>query len=133
MKIEPGTLLGRYEIRSKIGAGGMGEVYLAQDTRLRRLVALKLLLKKYTQDRERMGRFEQEACAASGLNHPNIVTVYDVDAADGTHFIATEFVEGETLRQRMKRGRMKLVVMRAIHARQSLIIRIRCPERPHRN
>src|SRR6516164_2519593 len=89
--LKPGTKIGRYEIRSPLGAGGMGEVYLAQDTRLGRKVALKILPDEVAADPDRMKRFEQEARAASALNHPNIVTIYDVDQAGSTHFIAAEF------------------------------------------
>src|SRR5437899_4067451 len=108
MSIQTGTRLGRYEIRSKIGAGGMGEVYLAQDTKLDRKVALKILPAEIAADRGRMNRFVQEAKAASGLNHPNIITIYEIDETDSGHFIATEFIEGETLRQRMRDTPMKL-------------------------
>ena len=108
MSITAGTKIGRYEIRSKIGAGGMGEVYLAQDTRLRRKVALKILPAEVASDRQRMERFVQEAQAASALNHPNIITIYEIDATDSAHFIVTEFIDGETLRQRMGLGDMKL-------------------------
>jgi eukaryotic-like serine/threonine-protein kinase len=80
--MEPGTKLGRYEIRSKIGAGGMGEVYLALDARLDRKVALKILPQEFAADPDRMKRFVQEAKAASGLNHPNIMTIYEIDQAD---------------------------------------------------
>ncbi len=108
MALESGHRLGRYEVRSLVGAGGMGEVYLAHDTKLERKVALKLLLARYTTSEDRLRRFSQEARAASGLNHPNIVTVHDVDVHDGTHYITTEFVEGETLRGRLRRGRIPL-------------------------
>ncbi len=77
--LNPGTKLGRYEIRSQLGAGGMGEVYLAQDTRLDRKVALKILPGEVAGDPDRMKRFVQEAKAASGLNHPNIITIYEID------------------------------------------------------
>src|SRR5437016_3128133 len=93
--------ISHYRILQQLGAGGMGEVYLAEDTRLGRKVALKLLPAEFTKDADRVRRFEQEARAASALNHPNIITIYDIAQADGIHFIATEFVEGETLRQRM--------------------------------
>ncbi|HEV7843314.1 MAG TPA: serine/threonine-protein kinase, partial [Pyrinomonadaceae bacterium] len=87
----------------------MGEVYLAQDTTLRRPVAIKLLPAKYTGDSDRLQRFEQEACAASALNHPNIITIHEIEQAnDGSHFIITEFIDGETLRQRMAQGRMTM-------------------------
>ncbi len=96
--LPPGTKLGRYEIRSKIGAGGMGEVYLAQDARLERTVALKILPAKVAADRQRMQRFIQEARAASGLNHPNILTIHEIEQINSTHLIATEFINGKTLR-----------------------------------
>ncbi|MGB9181877.1 MAG: protein kinase [Pyrinomonadaceae bacterium] len=108
MSIEAGTHLGRYEIRSSLGAGGMGEVYLAQDTKLRRPVALKLLPAKFTADEDRLRRFEQEACAASALNHPNIITIHEIGQEDSVHFMATEFVEGETLHHRLKRKPLRL-------------------------
>lgn len=104
MAISAGTTLGRYEIRSLIGAGGMGEVYLAHDTQLRRPVALKLLPANFTQDEDRLRRFEQEAYAASALNHPNILTIYEIGHVDSTRFIAMEYVEGETLRQHVSRS-----------------------------
>jgi serine/threonine-protein kinase len=91
-----------------IGAGGMGEVYLAQDTRLRRKVAIKMLSPELTGDQRGMRRFEQEAHAASALNHPNILTIYEFSQADGLHFIVSEFVEGVTLRQKMRGGRLEL-------------------------
>ncbi len=84
MAISAGTTLGRYEVRSLLGAGGMGEVYLAQDTQLRRPVALKLLPVIFTQDEDRLRRFEQEAYAASALNHPNILTIYEIGHIDST-------------------------------------------------
>src|SRR5215475_4983347 len=102
MALTIGTKLGRYEIRSQLGAGGMGEVYLAQDTRLDRKVALKILPDEVAADPDRMRRFVQEARAASGLNHPNIITIYEIDQADATAFIAAEFIEGSTLRERMR-------------------------------
>jgi len=102
MALTIGTKLGRYEVRSQLGAGGMGEVYLAQDTRLDRKVALKILPSEVAADPDRMKRFVQEAKAASGLNHPNIITIYEIDQADSTFFIATEFIEGSTLRERMR-------------------------------
>jgi serine/threonine protein kinase len=99
-----GAKLSRYEIRSKLGEGGMGEVYLAEDTLLRRLVAVKVLPLEVTENRERLARFEHEAVAASGLNHPNILTVFEISEADSTRFIVTEFVDGETLLERMNRA-----------------------------
>src|SRR5215471_13008311 len=98
----PGQRLGRYKIVSLIGSGGMGEVYLAEDSKLGRNVALKLLLTSFTEDENRVSRFAQEARAASALNHPNILTIHEVDEIDGVHFIATEFIEGKTLRQRIE-------------------------------
>jgi serine/threonine protein kinase/tetratricopeptide (TPR) repeat protein len=108
MIIGHGTQLGRYEIRSKIGVGGMGEVYLAHDTQLDRLVALKILPPEIAADTQRMQRFIQEAKTASSLNQSNILTVFEIGKAASTHFIATEFVDGETLRQRMARKRPRL-------------------------
>ena len=99
MTLPTGTQLGRYEIRAKIGEGGMGEVYLAQDKKLGRKVALKILPAEVASNQERMGRFVQEAKAAAQLNHPNIAHVYEIDEADGRHFIAMEFIDGETMRE----------------------------------
>src|SRR5262245_39231779 len=96
-----GQQVGPYQILSLLGAGGMGEVHLALDTRLGRKVAVKLLLDEFTTDAERLQRFEQEARAASALNHPNIITVHEIGEMEGRRFIVTEYVEGETLRQRM--------------------------------
>ena len=101
MTLDAGTKLGRYEIRSKIGEGGMGEVYLGRDTQLGRDVAVKVLPSNYSQDTERLHRFEQEACAASALNHPNILTIYDVGTHDGSPYVVSELLEGQTLRQRI--------------------------------
>ncbi|MDQ2920851.1 MAG: serine/threonine-protein kinase, partial [Acidobacteriota bacterium] len=103
-----GQFFGPYQINARIGTGGMGEVYLAQDSRLGRKVALKMLPDYFTRDDERVRRFQQEARAASALNHPNIITIYEIGQIDSRHFIATEFIEGETLRQRMARTRMKI-------------------------
>ena len=106
--VAPGAELGHYKILSMIGAGGMGEVYLAQDTRLRRKVAIKLLSPELTGDQRGLRRFEQEALAASALNHPNILTIYEFGQAEGIHFIVCEYVEGLTLRQKMSEGRLEL-------------------------
>lgn len=95
------TQLGPYKIIALIGSGGMGEVYRARDTRLLRDVALKVLPASFTNDPERLRRFEQEARAVAALNHPNIVSVYDVGQANGVHYIVSELLEGETLRQRI--------------------------------
>ncbi len=104
MSLSPNTKLGRYEIRSKIGAGGMGEIYLADDTRLGRTVALKILPAELANDYQRMTRFVQEAKTASALNHPNILTIYEVEEIDSINLIATEFIDGDTLRSRINRG-----------------------------
>src|SRR5499426_3482053 len=101
MTMEAGTKLGRYEIRSKIGEGGMGDVYLARDTQLGRDVAVKVLPSTYSDDKERLHRFEQEACAASALNHPNILSIYDVGTNDSSPYVVSELLEGQTLRQRI--------------------------------
>jgi len=106
--IPPNTTLAHYTILNKIGEGGMGEVYLAQDTKLDRKVALKLLPEAVASNQERMRRFVQEAKSASALNHPNIITIYEVGEAASRHFISTEFIDGHTLRQKMKKGALKL-------------------------
>jgi serine/threonine protein kinase/Tfp pilus assembly protein PilF len=103
MTTPTGAQFGPYKITAPLGKGGMGEVCLAEDTRLQRQVALKLLPSEFTQDAERLRRFALEAKTASGLNHPNILTIYDIGAAQDTHFIATEYIAGETLRERLQR------------------------------
>ncbi|HMJ25973.1 MAG TPA: protein kinase [Pyrinomonadaceae bacterium] len=103
-----GTRLGRYEIRSPLGAGGMGEVYLAMDTILDRKVALKILPDDVAANQDRMRRFVQEAKAAATLNHPNIAHIYEIGESQGTHFIAMEFVDGVTLREKIHRERTEL-------------------------
>lgn len=103
----PNSRISHYRIVSKIGAGGMGEVYLAQDTKLDRKVALKVLPPLANANPDRMRRFVQEAKAASALNHPNILTIHEIDQADSVHFIATEFIDGETLRRHMQTVAMK--------------------------
>src|SRR5437016_6179925 len=107
MTFDTGAKLGRYEIRSQIGAGGMGEVYLATDTELDRTVAIKILPEALASDQQRLQRFVQEAKAASALNHPHILTIHEIGTFGNSRFIATEFIDGETLRQRMNAG-MKL-------------------------
>ena len=99
MTIETGTKLGHYEIRAKIGAGGMGEVYLAQDTKLDRKVAIKFLNEEFSRDSDKLNRFIQEAKAASALNHPNILTVHEIGEIDGKNYISTELIDGQTLRK----------------------------------
>src|SRR6202163_4010245 len=98
----PGARLGHYKIKSKIGAGGMGEVYLAQDTKLDRKVALKILPADLAANQDRMRRFVQEAKAAAALNHPNIAHIYEIGESDGVNFIAMEFVDGKTLREEIQ-------------------------------
>jgi eukaryotic-like serine/threonine-protein kinase len=109
MTLASGTRFGRYEVRSKIGAGGMGEVYLTQDIELERTVALKLLPTTLASDQQRMSRFIQEAKAASALNHPNILTIYEIGRYDSTRFIVTEYIDGITLRQHLAAKPIKLV------------------------
>ena len=101
MPIDEGTRLGRYEIRAKIGEGGMGEVYLGQDTKLDRRVAIKFLNEECSKDADKLNRFIQEAKAASALNHPNILTVYEIGEIEGKNYIATELIDGHTLRQHL--------------------------------
>src|SRR4029434_1840944 len=96
-----GEHLAHYRVLSSLGAGGMGDVYLAEDTRLGRQIALKVLPAQYTTHADRVSRIDQEARAASALNHPNIVTIHEIGRADSWHFIATEFIEGETLREHL--------------------------------
>ncbi len=108
MTIEIGAVFNHYEILSAIGAGGMGEVYLARDIHLERKVALKLLPEKYTAESELLHRFIQEAKTASALNHPNIITIHEIGENNGTHYIATEYIEGETLREKIKNDLLDL-------------------------
>src|SRR5260370_5307074 len=107
-ELSPDSNLSHYRIVSKLGAGGMGEVYLAQDTKLDRKVAVKILPAEVEAHPDRMRRFVQEAKAASALNHPNLITIYEIDETESGHFIATEFIDGETLREHMWRVPMKL-------------------------
>src|SRR5512134_2523932 len=104
MSLSAGTRLGPYEIVAPLGAGGMGEVYRARDTRLGREVAVKVLLPEVSGDESRRHRFEQEASSASALNHPNIVAVYDVGSHESTIYLAMELVEGRTLREMLAAG-----------------------------
>jgi serine/threonine-protein kinase len=100
-ELSPNTTLSHYRIVSKIGAGGMGEVYLAQDTKLDRKVAIKFLHEEFSKDADKLNRFVQEAKAASALNHPNILTVYEIGQVDGKNYIATELIDGKTLREHL--------------------------------
>ncbi|MGH9856595.1 MAG: serine/threonine protein kinase, partial [Acidobacteriota bacterium] len=97
-------VISHYRIIQKLGAGGMGEVFLAEDITLGRRVALKMLPQEHTKDPARLQRFKQEAKAASGLNHPNIVTIHEFGEAEGQHFLVTEFIDGETLRQTLRKS-----------------------------
>src|SRR5687768_1570644 len=108
MALAAGTKLARYEIRSQIGAGGMGEVYLAFDTELDRMVAIKILPEAVASDTQRLQRFIREAKSASALNHPHILTIHEIGSVDNIRFIATEFIDGQTLRQRITEG-VKLI------------------------
>src|SRR5499426_877163 len=108
-----GSVIGHYQLLSKLGEGGMGEVFLAQDERLGRRVALKVLPAEFTSNRDRLRRFEQEARAASALNHPNIITIHEIGQtkieSGDLHFIAQEFIEGQTLRRRIEQGALSLL------------------------
>ena len=104
MPLAPGVKLGHYEIVAPLGAGGMGEVYRARDTILKREVAIKILPDSYSSDTERLRRFQLEAEAAAALNHPNILTVHQVGQQDGISYIVTELLQGETLREKLRRG-----------------------------
>ena len=99
--ISPNTTLAHYRIVLKIGAVGMSEVYLAQDTRFDRKVAIKFLHEEFSKDADKLGRFAEEAKAASALNHPNILTVYEFGAVDGKNYIATELIDAKTLREHL--------------------------------
>src|SRR3974390_2148245 len=104
MPLTAGTKLGPYEIQSPLGAGGMGEVYRAKDTRLDRIVAIKILPAQFSTDPARQQRFEREAKAISALNHANVCTLHDVGSQDGIDYLVMEYVEGESLAQRLMKG-----------------------------
>src|SRR5579872_1451908 len=104
MPFSAGTKLGPYEIQSLLGAGGMGEVYRARDTRLSRIVAIKILPESLASDHDRLDRFQDEARILSGLNHPNLMAIHDVGSQEGIHFLVSEFLEGQTLRERLVAG-----------------------------
>src|SRR5215471_5143306 len=118
MAIKSETRLGPYEIVSAIGAGGMGEVYRARDPRLKRDVAIKVLPASFSSDPQRLHRFEQEANAAAALNHPNILAVHDIGQQDGSPYIVSELLDGETLRERLRGG--ALPVRKAIDYAQQI-------------
>jgi serine/threonine protein kinase len=128
VNVKPALMVGQavahYQIVAPLGKGGMGEVYLASDTKLNRKVALKILPAEFTNHKERLRRFIQEAKTASSLNHPNIITIHEIGQAESTHFIATEFIDGQTLRQLLAHTRMTLpeileVSMQAANALQA--------------
>ena len=104
MALTSGTKLGPYEIESLVGAGGMGEVYRAHDSRLDRTVAIKVLPASFSADRDRLQRFAQEARAAAALNHPNILSIFDIGEEQGAPYVVSELLEGETLRERLRNG-----------------------------
>src|SRR5262245_33557445 len=107
MALTSGSRFGAYEIISPLGSGGMGEVYLGRDTRLGRDVAIKILPSEFSSHADRLRRFEQEARSASALNHPNIITIYEIGASDSNSFIAMEYVDGKTLRELLPAGPMQ--------------------------
>ncbi|MCZ6600517.1 MAG: serine/threonine-protein kinase, partial [Acidobacteria bacterium] len=104
MALKPGTRLAHYEVTALIGAGGMGEVYRATDTKLRREVAIKVLPDEYSKNADRLSRFEREAHFLASLNHANIASIHGLEEADGVHFLALEYVPGETLAKRLEGG-----------------------------
>src|ERR1700733_13786154 len=104
MNLSPGSRLGPYEIVAPWGAGWMGEVYRARDTRLKREVAIKVLPPAFSLDADRLRRFEQEALATAALNHPNILAVFDIGTHEGSPYVVSELLEGETLRERLRGG-----------------------------
>jgi eukaryotic-like serine/threonine-protein kinase len=108
MALATGMRLGSYEIVGSLGAGGMGEVYRARDTKLGRAVAIKVILDEFASDGERVGRFEREAKMLAALNHPRIASLFGMEHVDGQHFLVMELVEGETLADRLRRGPMQV-------------------------
>src|SRR6202047_3869309 len=112
MPLTSGAKLGPYEIVALLGAGGMGEVYRARDSRLNREVAIKILPQTLSLDADRLRRFEQEALATPALNHPNILAVFDIGTSDGSPYVVSELLEGETLRERVRSG--SLAVRKAL-------------------
>ncbi len=116
MSQKPGTRLGTYEIIALIGAGGMGEVYRARDTKLGRDVAIKVLPEEFSQDKERLARFEREAKLLASLNHPNIASIYGFEQHERTHYLVLELVAGETLAERIARGPIHVVCQNSNNA-----------------
>src|SRR5262245_24044084 len=116
MPLAPGTHLGPYEITTPLGAGGMGEVYRARDTRLERSVAIKILPEQLSKDPTRKQRFEREAKTISNLNHPHICTLHDIGSQDGIDYLVMECVEGETLAKRLEKGALTLEQVLKIEA-----------------
>src|SRR5579863_9107172 len=108
MALTSGMKLGPYEIESLLGAGGMGEVYRAHDSRLNRTVAIKVLPASFSADRDRLQRFAQEARAAAALNHPNILSIFDIGEEQGAPYVVSELLEGETLRDRLRTGALSI-------------------------
>ena len=119
VSVTPGTRLGPYEILAPLGAGGMGEVYRARDTRLGRDVAVKVLPAQLAADADALARFEREAKAVAALSHPNILAIYDFGTADGIAYVVTELLEGETLRERLQAGRAPDAQGRRVRDRRS--------------
>ena len=107
-KLEPGRCFGHYEIIEQIGVGGMGEVYLAEDRKLDRKVAIKILNENFSQDKSNLNRFIREAKAASALDHPNILVIHEIGESEDTHYIVSEFIKGKTLRDFLKQSSLKL-------------------------
>src|SRR5688500_15711458 len=108
MPLLPADQLGNYEILARLGVGGMGEVYRARDTRLGRIVAIKVILEAYASDPERAARFQREAKMLAALNHPRIAALYGLEESNGVHFLVMELVEGETLAERLTRGALPI-------------------------
>ena len=107
MPLATGTKLGPYEIDSSLGAGGMGEVYLAQDTRLGRCVAIKILPDEFSRDAQRMARFDREAKVLASLNHPNIASIYGLEESNSVRALVMELVDGPTLAERIEQGPLR--------------------------
>src|ERR1700681_609482 len=116
LTLSSGTRFGRYDILCPLGAGGMGEVYRARDTRLGRDLAIKILSRKLSAGKQDLERFEREACSASALNHPNIVTIFELGQVDTTYYIAMELVEGDLLRGMLRAGPIPLQIVISIAA-----------------